>query len=99
MYRDPGDDRYKTITPQGAGPTVSPLARPDAAITVVNFLSRGERRPSGAHAKSRLCGTQPSPSGNSSRRKAAACLRSTRRELQSFFGDPLLGRASSGAKR
>ena len=41
IHRDPGDDGYKTITRRTAGDTVSPLARPNAAIAVVDLLPHG----------------------------------------------------------
>ena len=40
VYRDAGDDGYKTITRRAAGDTVAPLARPDAAIEVGSLLPR-----------------------------------------------------------
>ena len=38
VYRDPGEDGYRSVTRHAAGDSVAPLARPDARIAVDDLL-------------------------------------------------------------
>ena len=38
LYRDPGEDGYRSVTRRAAGDSVAPLARPDARIAVDDLL-------------------------------------------------------------